>query len=351
MNIDLPRVCGLFRESRKAGASVALATVIRTQGSTYRKAGARILIDPKGGSSGILSGGCLEADLRERAAGVLASGEPARVIYDARASDDPVWGLGLGCEGAMEIWLQEARPEGDYEPLTYFLRCWDEERNGAVATVVGGDVLPGELGQHYFAGVADERPLAAKLRALHTDGPSLQNVDLNGRTLEVFAAPVDLPLALLLCGAGPDAIPIAQLAMSLGWRVTVYDHREAYAVPDVFPESTRVVLGRPDELAERLDLSRFDAAVIMSHHLPSDVEYLKRLARPQPGYIGALGPVARRERLLLEAGHETSSAIEPHLHAPVGLDIGANSPESIALSIIAEIHSLQPRACRTKPRG
>jgi xanthine dehydrogenase accessory factor len=343
MNIDLPRVCQLFRESRKSGSSLALATVIRTEGSTYRKAGARILIDPKGGSSGILSGGCLEADLRERVGEVIAGAKPVRIIYDARTSDDPIWGLGLGCEGAMEVWLQQAGPEVDYEPLTYFLRCWDEERNGALATVVGGDALPGELGQHYFSGVVDERPLATNIRALKISRPSLQKVDFDGRTLEVFAAPVDLPLALLLCGAGPDAIPIAQLGISLGWRVTVYDHREAYAVPDIFPKSTRVILGRPEELTDRLDLSRFDAAVIMSHHLLSDIEYLRHLASQPPGYVGALGPVARRQRLLMELGSETSTAIEPHLHAPVGLDIGANSPESIALAIVAEIHSVQPR--------
>jgi xanthine dehydrogenase accessory factor len=343
MNIDLPRVCRLFRESRKSGATLALATVIRTEGSTYRKAGARVLIDPQGGSSGILSGGCLESDLHERAAEVIAQGRPVRINYDSRMSNDPIWGLGLGCEGAMEVWLQQAGPKVAYEPLTYFLRCWEQERNGSIATVVGGDVLPGELGQHYFSGVADERPLAAHLGALEFSRPSLEEIRFGGRTLEIFAAPVSLPLALLLCGAGPDAIPIAQLGASLGWRVTVYDHREAYAVPDNFPESTRVILGRPEDLTDRLDLSRFEAAVIMSHHLPSDVEYLKRLGSRPPDYLGALGPVARRKRLLAEAGSEISDAIEQRLHAPVGLDIGANSPESIALAIVAEIHSLQLR--------
>jgi xanthine dehydrogenase accessory factor len=348
MNIDLPRVCRLFRESRKSGATLALATVIRTEGSTYRKAGARVLFDPKGGSSGILSGGCLESDLCERAAEVIAQGRPARILYDARTSDDPIWGLGLGCEGAMEVWLQRAGPEDAYEPLTYFLQCWERERNGSIATVVGGDVLPGELGQHYFSGAADERPLAAHLGTLEISRPSLEEIAFEGRTLEVFAAPVNLPLALLLCGAGPDTIPIAQLGASLGWRVTVYDHREAYAVSDNFPQSTRVIVGRPEELTDRLDLSRFDAAVIMSHHLPSDIEYLRRLARRPPGYVGALGPVARRKRLLTEAGPDTSNAIEQQLHGPIGLDIGANSPESIALAIVAEIHSLQLRTCQAK---
>lgn len=204
--------------------------------------------------------------------------------------------------------MQQAAADTDYEPLGYFLRCWDEERAGAVATVVGGDILPGELGQHYFSDVVDVRPLATNIRALRISKPSLRQIDLEGRTLELFAAPVDLPLALLLCGAGPDAIPIAQLALSLGWRVTVYDHRKTYADPHNFPEFTRIILGRPEELTDRLDLSRFDAAVIMSHHLQSDIGYLKRLARLPPGYVGALGPVARRQRLLTKPGPQPPSS-------------------------------------------
>lgn len=343
MNVDLPRVCLLFRESRKSGVTLVLATVIRTEGSTYRKAGARILIDPQGRSSGILSGGCLESDLHERAGEVIARGRPARIVYDARMADDPIWGLGLGCEGLMEVWLQQASPECTYEPLGYLLQCWEQEHSGSIATVVGGELLPGELGQHYCAGVADDRPLAARLGDCEISGPALQEISFEGRTLQVFAAPVSLPTALLLCGAGPDAVPIARLGDSLGWRVTVYDHREAYALAGNFPDSTRVILGRPEELPERLDLTRFDAVVIMSHHLPSDAEYLRRLAARPPRYLGALGPIARRKRLLIEAGPEASHALEQRLHAPVGLDIGANSPESIALAVIAEIHSLQPR--------
>lgn len=155
--------------------------------------------------------------------------------------------------------------------------------------------------------------------------------------LEVFIAPVTLPPALLICGAGPDAIPVASFAVSLGWRVTVYDHRPAYALPENFAGAVRVLLGRPDELTERLDLSKIDAAVIMSHHLPADVEYLRCLALHPPGYLGALGPPARREKLLSEAGPEVSALMRERLYGPAGLAIGGSSPESIALAIVAQI--------------
>ncbi|MDB6092285.1 MAG: hypothetical protein JWN85_5069 [Gammaproteobacteria bacterium] len=340
MDGDLPRLCKLFVESRRRGIALVLATIVRSEGSTYRKAGARILISPSGAASGILSGGCLEADLRERAAEVLAHDRPARILFDTRESDDPVWGLGLGCEGAIEVWLQQATAEDGYAPLPYFLQCWEQEHSGMIATVIGGQALPAELGRHGYAGIIDSDPLSVQLASISSARPGIHRIDFSGRVLELFVAPVTLPPSVLICGAGPDAIPVAAFAASLGWRVTVFDHRPAYASPENFSGTTRVILGRPEELTDRLDLSKFDAAVIMSHHLPSDVEYLRHLARDPPVYIGALGPAARRERLFAEAGAAVSAAMRERLYGPVGLDIAANSPESIALSLIAQIHAV-----------
>lgn len=341
MDSDLARVCRLFSTCRAAGTPLVLATIVRTAGSTYRKTGARALIDPNGASSGILSGGCLEADLREHAAQVLRDDRPARIVFDTRVSDDPIWGLGLGCEGLMEVWLQPARPENEYAPLPYLQRCWDQEEHGLLATVIGGEVLPGELGAHGCAGMTTLDPLSTRLGALSVTSPGTMKVEFAGRILEVFAARVTLPPALLICGAGPDAIPVASFAVCLGWRVTVYDHRPAYALAENFPGAARVILGRPEELTERIDLSRLGAAVIMSHHLPSDVAYLRCLARKPPGYVAALGPAARRERLLADAGTETAAIMRERLYGPAGLAIGAQSPESIALAIVAQIHAVR----------
>lgn len=341
MDSDLPSVCRFFAATCRSGVPLVLATVLRTEGSTYRKAGACALLDSAGASSGILSGGCLEADLRERACAVLSARRPARVTFDTRPEEeDLVWGLGLGCQGLMEVWLQPVSAQNSYDPLPYLQQCWEREHGGMIATVVGGEALPAELGQHGYPGRAHDGTLGAMLCQVHAASPELRTIEFNGRKLEIFATPITLPPSLLLCGGGPDAIPITSFAAALNWRVILFDHRPAFAQSANFPQGTRVILGQPNELARRIDISKIDAAVIMSHHFPSDVEYLRQLAHSPPGYVGALGPALRRERLLTEAGAQTEVVMRGRIYGPAGLAIGAKSPESIALSIVAQAYAI-----------
>jgi xanthine dehydrogenase accessory factor len=333
----LTELCQYFAAASCRGERLALATTIRTEGSTYRKAGARVLISSSGKTSGLLSGGCLEADLLARAERVIARDRGERVVFDTRGSDEPIWDL--GCEGLTEVWLQPVSAETGHAPLPYIRQCLEEERGGTVVTVIGGQALPPELGRHGYAGASADDPLGATLGAVSTDRPHITTVQYRDRTLEVFAAPVTLPPALLLCGGGPDAVPVARLADSLGWRVSVVDHRPAFAAAAHFPGTARVILARANELSDRVKTRQFDAAVIMSHHLPSDIEYLRQLARDPPQYVGLLGPAPRRKRLLEEVG-PVPHTLANRIYGPVGLQIGANTPASIALSIIAQIHGV-----------
>ncbi|MDB6086318.1 MAG: hypothetical protein JWN43_4199, partial [Gammaproteobacteria bacterium] len=339
MDSSLTELCRYFAAASRDGRALALATTIRTEGSTYRKAGARILISSDGVSSGLLSGGCMETDLLERGARVLKGGRAERIVFDTTGTDDAVWGLGLGCEGVTEVWLQPATTDCEYAPLPYLRRCLDQECDGAVVTVIGGQALPSELGRHGYAGIDPYDALASRLAEVSAERPSIQTVRYLGRVLEVFVAPVTLPPALLICGAGPDAIPVARLAESLGWRITVVDHRPALVLGTEFPGTARVILARAEELADRIRPSSFDAAVIMSHHLPSDVEYVRQLANGPLKYIGLLGPASRRARLFGEVGAAVH-AISDRVYGPAGLNIGANTPASIAISIIAQIHAV-----------
>ena len=338
MDYALSELCRFFAAAKRHAEPLVLATILRTEGSTYRKAGTRTLISPDGKTSGLLSGGCLEGDLRARASRVLANRRPERVWFDTREGEDPVWGLQLGCEGAMDVFLQPCAPEHDYPVASYLAECLATETAGSVATVVGGEAADEELGRSVAAGATAGDALGQALAREAGDQPQLRRIQIEGRELEIFVAPVGLPPAILLCGAGADAIPVHGFATALGWRVTVYDHRPAYAAREHFPQAVRVLLGRPEELAARVETTRFAAAIVMSHHLPSDVAYLRVLAQAPPAYVGLLGPARRRRRVLADADG-AGERLGARLHGPAGLDIGASTPQTIALAIVAQIQA------------
>jgi xanthine/CO dehydrogenase XdhC/CoxF family maturation factor len=336
----------LYRRERAAGRALALGVLVHTAGSTYRKPGALILIAEDGEYAGLISGGCLEGDLREHARTVIASGTARTVRYDTRTADDLLWGLGLGCEGAMEILLLQTGPANAWQPLAHLAAALEAHQATAVGLIVASsqsDVRTGSvvLPDDPKPGSQLAPPLAsAAVQEL------LRRVAARGETAwhepsgwKLFVLPLALPPRILLLGAGPDAVPVVDLAARLNWKVTLVDHRAAYAVPDHFPGAERVLLARPETLADSLDLSGFTAAVVMSHHLPSDLAYLRVLAASPIPYVGLLGPAVRRERLLVDLGAE-AQGLQGRLHAPVGLPLGGRSPESIALAIVAQLHTV-----------
>jgi xanthine/CO dehydrogenase XdhC/CoxF family maturation factor len=342
---SLTALLAFFSARRERAEPLVLATVVETEGSTYRKPGARMLIDGAGATQGLLSGGCLEGDLAEHARSVLESGSARLVEYDLRSSDDLIWGLGLGCEGAMRILLQRLSSPDGYAPLEEIARAQASRRVLGFATVIRS-TLPGwPPGRITWVEDTTGDPVARSL-AQHTrdvsqskHAPGVMQVSSASASLSAFVDRIDLPPRILILGAGPDAAPVVNAAHALGWSITLFDHRPAYAVAAHFPEAEQVVLGPADELSARLDLGSFDAAVVMSHHLIADRAYLQQLAATGLGYVGLLGPAPRRHRLLAELGI-VAAELNGRLFGPVGLDIGARSPEAIAVAIIAEIHAV-----------
>jgi xanthine dehydrogenase accessory factor len=337
MEANLDPLLPLFQRERAAGRALALGVLVRTEGSTYRKPGALILVAANGDYAGLISGGCLEGDLRERAQAVIETGVADTVDYDTRGADDLVWGLGLGCEGAMQILLLRAGADNGWQPLTHLaaaLAAGSATAVGVVMESARADLPPGSVALP-AAAAAVLPAVQAALRRAAADGHSCW---VEEASTKVFVLPLALPPRILLLGAGPDALPVVELAARLNWKVTLVDHRPAYAVAAHFPAAERVVLARPDELGATLDLQRFSAAVVMSHHLPSDLSYLRALAASTIPYVGLLGPTRRRERLLADLATEART-LRPRLHAPVGLPLGGRSPESVALSIVAQLHA------------
>ncbi len=300
------------------GRTLALATVIGTEGSTYSKAGHRILIANSGDYEGLVSGGCLEGDLAVHAREVIGSGEARLVTYDLRGEREELFGLGIGCDGLLRILLQRLAPGDGYEPLAQ------------IAGILRGDA-PGRCRIRLAA--RGDHPAG---HTLLDSGDGVDAVDCGGA--DIFECLIQPLPRLLVLGAGADAVPVVVLADLLGWRVTLVDHRPAWLERPAFAVVDTRLCAPAEALAASIELAVFNAAIVMSHHLATDLSYLSALAASPVPYLGLLGPPGRRDRLLRELG-AGAAAVEGRLRGPAGINIGADSPESIALSILAEIHA------------
>jgi xanthine dehydrogenase accessory factor len=349
MSSSLRTLLPLFQRECAMGRAVVLATVVRTDGPTYTKPGALMLIAQSGEYAGLLSGGCLEGDLAEHGRAVFNDGKAKLVRYDMHGPDELVFGLGSGCEGAMDILLQRLDAAGGWQPMTRLASEWQAHRSEGILLVVRSqnDSLPAGSGAFISGagpfGSATASALVPLLQSQRAHGSNrylpqaLPGVDVLGL--------IQLPAPrIILLGAGPDAKPVAEMASFLGWNLTVIDHRPHYAQAERFPHAERVLVGGPAALAELLQCGSsrsecFAAAIVMSHHFPSDRNYLAALAVSDIPYIGLLGPAVRRERLLAHLGAH-AVLLRTRLRSPVGLDLGAGTPETIALAITAEIQGI-----------
>ena len=314
---ELTDILDAIEERAAGGGQMALATIVATRGSTYRRAGARLLVPAEGEPIGNISGGCLEADVARIGREVMGSGEPRVVSFDLTADDDAVWGYGLGCNGAFELYVE---PTAGAVESAHFLRSALAGEPTVVSTVIAGP----RMGRRWSG---TDGAAAAALR----DGTARVVEDGGER---VFHEPMLPPLRLVVCSAGHDAIPLVRQASELGWRVTVADVRRQLLTHDRFPGASDFLDADPDRAAEAVAPDERTAVVLMSHNYLRDIGYLRCFLDAPLAYLGALGPRGRTEQMLAQIGR--AEAIE-RLHAPAGLDIGAEGPEEVARAIVAEI--------------
>ena len=346
----------LTRTAAAQDDHAVLATLVDVKGSGYRLAGARMLIDGNGKSIGMVSGGCLEADIHERAKQVRDTGRPAVVTYDTTKEDsNSVFGLGMGCRGVVRVLLEPTR---NNDALDFIRSTFDRREQGVITTLIAknGDVsLP--LASRIFSQASDDpfrshRQTFAQLNglsarvsedaatALHENrSKSMIYRDATG-SLEFFHEVVTPPTALFIFGAGHDAVPLARWAANLGWRISVIDHRPAYAAAERFAEADDIIVSRPDAVPDTVFTDVNSVAVVMNHNYEADLGVLRRLLGSTCRYIGVLGPKDRTRKLLDQLRAEGRETDRENLYAPVGLDIGATTPEGIALSIVAEIQAV-----------
>ncbi|MES1176446.1 MAG: XdhC family protein [Myxococcales bacterium] len=347
---ELARIHAAARDAEARGQSLWLATVMRVRGSAYRHAGARLLFSAEQALAGSVSGGCLEAGI-VRKGPWLARERPVCVHYEGtRSDDDDETPRGTGCDGSVDILLEKAAFAWPGSVLGALQRCLEGERRSALVTVfessdhsiaIGGRLILHESGELTVTGLPGSAiPALAEVagRALLEPRPRARNVQGAGfdALLEVFEPPPHL----FVFGSGPDAVPVVELAVALGLGVTVCDPNPRLAVRERFSALAELHLGSLDGVRPKLEARRRALAVVMSHHYPTDSAALGLLLDSPAVYIGVLGPRRRSERILGElfphSGERRARALA-RLHAPIGLDLGAETPAQIALSIIAEI--------------
>lgn len=339
-----------YHHIKNFSGNYVLATIIETMGSTYQKAGARMLIAESGEFTGLLGGGCFESDLNEHAAAVLASGKPKVVFYDMRSPEDAIWGLGLGCNGAVRVLLQAVTKNNQHTPFDLVQEGIENEQSGVLITYCESDHDQFKAGESVFLNSSTNNTLQKKPACdeifyqsaqdvLEKDTPLLAEHIIDGKKVTVFYDLLKPPFKLLIIGAGPDAVSVTTFAKLLGWQITVVDHREEFIKSERFPSVDYLINLTPSALNEKLQLDQFDALILMTHSIDYDERYLKMITNCNIPYIGLLGPAKRRDRLL-ETLKEESINIQDRVYGPTGLDIGARSPEEIALSVIAEIQAV-----------
>jgi len=293
-----------------------LATLVSVAGSSYRRPGARLLVQPDGTRLGSISGGCLEEDVLARAQRVRATGQPDAVIYDTTSENDLVWGVGLGCHGVVRVLIEKLPPHPSWAAA--LAANFAARRPSALAVQHDGE---------------DVAAWGTRLAA-PGDCPDPERL---------FLDLISPPTALVIFGAGDDAQPLARLAKDLGWHVTLADPRPAFATRKRFPAADAFHIAPADQLVARVAPGADALAVVMTHHYVHDVPLLRALIVRPLAYLGLLGPKQRAEKILadLAAGGVTISPEQrARLHAPVGLDLGADSPEQVALAIVAEMQAV-----------
>ncbi|RPD48350.1 XdhC/CoxI family protein [Hymenobacter sediminis] len=356
---ELQRLLRAYDEHRAAGRACALASVVDVAGSAYRRPGARMLVTDEGQLTGAISGGCLEGDARQRARRTIQQGRPTVVTYDSTDPDDDLqFGAALGCQGVVQILLEPLNFQDPDNPVE-LLRRWAEgvEKPAVVATVFGVAGSGSEVGvgqrlllthDHTAQGTLPEQAvlypqiLADAQTALAAGQPATRHYPVEAGTVRVSLEILRPPVRLTVYGAGNDVQPLVRLASSLGWRVQVVDGRPAQAQLSRFPEADVV---RVLPLAQ-VETEPYDGsfALLMTHNYYYDLAVLRHLLPdPSTTYIGLLGPRKKYERLLDDLRQQTPNAAEQlqgRIHSPIGLNLGAETPEEIALSIVAEIQAV-----------
>jgi xanthine dehydrogenase accessory factor len=358
-------IIGAFEEARRQGRQTALATVVHVDGSAYRRPGARMLVDDTGQLTGAISGGCLEGDAYRKSMLVLSQRKSKLVTYDTTDDDDARLGLGLGCNGIIQVLIEPIHPSDPNNPIELLKALVSKRQKAVLVTLFTlenkQEEQPGTclLWREEGAIVAERNPVKNFLqtgphalqkvlledaqRVLADKASSFKNYVSDRQNLTAFIEYRQPPVSLVVFGAGNDVVPLVGMADILGWETTVIDGRPSYAKAERFMPGCRVRVSKPEKALEHITIDEQTVFVLMTHNYTYDLAMLRALIGLKVAYIGSLGPRKKLGRMLDELKEEglgVSEAEVSCLYGPSGLDIGAETPEEIALSILAEIKAV-----------
>jgi xanthine dehydrogenase accessory factor len=351
---EIEDIIKAYDEAVHAGKKTALATVVHVDGSSYRRPGARMLIAEDGALTGAISGGCLEGDALRKALLVIMQQQSMLVTYDTNDEDDAVIGLGLGCNGIIQVLIEPLDAGKINNPVNLLKIIAGKVQKAALITLFclsgkknlqpGTCLLLGEDGMVSGGCIYLEKILIAGAgEAIQNRQSSFHNYITEEFQFTAFTEFIPPAVSLIIIGAGNDIMPLVAMSEILGWKTTIVDGRPAYAKKERFPASCSVLLARPEQVIDQININDRTAIILMTHNYNYDLAMLQALADKEVMYTGMLGPKKKLDRMtaeLTEKGINLTPLQLSAIHSPVGLDIGAETPEEIALSILAEIKTV-----------
>ncbi len=352
---EIREIIKAYDAASLAGKKAALAAVVHLNGSSYRRPGARMLVTDEGELTGAISGGCLEGDALRKAMMVLSQ-QSRLVTYDTNDEDDATIGIQLGCAGIIQVLFEPINVNDDNNPIQllrkaiairqqcvlitlFSLEDKKNEHAGTCMLVEKNGNISGDIPfSHLKKNIMEDAALVMQAQT-----SSFKNYKSNNFSVTAFIEFLQPPVSLVVIGAGNDAIPMMQIADILGWEVRIIDGRSTHARPDRFVSACQVVVSNPERVLKQIPIDQRTAFVLMTHNYNYDLAMLKALIFHDVMYIGLLGPKLKLERMLDEIKAQGLQIDEQHLkkiYGPVGLEIGAETAEEIAVSIIGEIQAV-----------
>jgi xanthine/CO dehydrogenase XdhC/CoxF family maturation factor len=353
---EIREIINAYNKASKNKKRLALATLVHLNGSSYRRPGARMIVDEEGQLTGAISGGCLEGDALRKAVFCIHTQTPKLVVYDTSDEEDATIGIQLGCSGIIQVLFEPIDETDPLNPIELLKKAIQKRQNTVLVTLyaskikkgdtVGTSLLledSGEFHNNSTFQFVPETLMQDVIETLTVKKSTFKSYKNNDKTFNAFLSFISPPVSLVIVGAGNDAIPLQSIAETLGWEVTIVDGRHTYAKLERFSSACQIIVSKPEQVLQQIPMDEKTVFVLMTHNYNYDYAILKALLGKNVPYIGALGPKKKLDNMIKDLQSENIFLNERQkniLYGPVGLEIGAETPAEIALSITAEIMSV-----------